>query len=253
MHLLEETTGMKNQLITLVWAVGLHGAAFAQAAPLPILKDGDKWVYNVKVEQSPQGSTLRKWESSVVRASSSSVVIARKPQDSNLPPQEIAMAPDWSRSISVNGKTTTAVKNFDFPLDVGKKWEVSFTQEKPNDKVKLTKRKFLYKVIGWEEVKVAAGTFKALKIEADGEWYDEFFPTSVVAGSRVEASPAGSSVVMQTRNSSTPEPITGKYYKAIWYVPEVKREVKSVEESFSAAGNLGNRTTAELDSFQVQP
>lgn len=242
---------MRSRLLVLVGVLGA-GGVYAQEAPSPHLQDGDKWVYNVKIEQPPQGSTSRKWESSVVRASSSGVVIARKPADSNLPALESAMAPDWSRSASINGKITTTVKNFDFPLQVGKKWEVAFTDEKPNDKLKLVKRTFLYKVVGWEEVKVTAGTFKALKIEADGEWYNEFLPTNVVAGSRIEAGVTGTSVTMQSRNPTTPGPMTGKYYKAIWYAPEVKREVKSVEESFSAGGSMSNRTTAELDSYQVQ-
>lgn len=244
---------MKSHLVALLCTCGGFGVAYSQEAALPSLKEGDRWIYNVKIEQAPQGSTMRKWESSVVRVSSSSVVIARKPSDSNLPPQESAVALDWSRTNSVNGKSTTTYKNFDFPLTVGKKWELEFTEDRPNDKVKLAKRKYLYRVIGWEEVKVAAGTFKALKIEADGEWYNEFLPTSAVAGSRLEAGVAGSSVVMQSRNPTTPDPVTGKFYKAIWYAPEVKREVKSVEESFSASGGLGNRTSTELDSFQVQP
>ena len=243
---------MRLRLPVLVGALVTGTVVHAQEVPLPQLLEGDKWVYNVKIEQPPQGSTSRKWESSVVRASSSSVVIARKPADSNLPAQESAMAPDWSRSASVNGKSTTTVKNFDFPLQVGKKWEVAFTEEKPNDKLKLVKRTFLYKVIGWEEVKVTAGTFKALKIEADGEWYNEFLPTDIVAGSRIEAGASGSSVTVQSRNPTTPGPATGKYYKAIWYAPEVKREVKSVEETFSSGGSLSNRTTAELDSYQMQ-
>ena len=243
---------MRTRLLVLLGMFGASAVVHAQEVPLPQLLEGDKWVYNVKIEQPPQGSTSRKWESSVVRASSSSVVIARKPADSNLPAQESAMAPDWSRSASVNGKSTTTVKNFDFPLQVGKKWEVAFTEEKPNDKLKLVKRTFLYKVIGWEEVKVTAGTFKALKIEADGDLYNEFLPTNIVAGSRIEAGASGSSVTVQSRNPTTPGPATGKYYKAIWYAPEVKREVKSVEETFSSGGSLSNRTTAELDSYQVQ-
>ena len=243
---------MRTRLLVLLGMFGASAVVHAQEVPLPQLLEGDKWVYNVKIEQPPQGSTSRKWESSVVRASSSSVVIARKPADSNLPAQESAMAPDWSRSASVNGKSTTTVKNFDFPLQVGKKWEVAFTEEKPNDKLKLVKRTFLYKVIGWEEVKVTAGTFKALKIESDGEWYNEFLPTNIVAGSRIEAGASGSSVTVQSRNPTTPGPATGKYYKAIWYAPEVKREVKSVEETFSSGGSLSNRTTAELDSYQMQ-
>jgi hypothetical protein len=234
-------------------ALGAAASVHAQEATLPSVKAGDKWVYNVTIDAPPKGSTTRKWESSVVRAGSSGVVLARKPVDSNLPPKEIAIETDWSRRASINGKLTTVAKNFDFPLRVGKTWELAVTDEKPNDKVKLAKRTYQYRVVGWEEIKVAAGTFNALKIEADGEWYAEFLPTNAVAGSRLEAGAAGSRVIAESHKPTTPKPATGKYYKAFWYVPEVKREVKSVEETFSSQGNISNRTTAELDSFQVQP
>ena len=243
---------MKFRLLVTLVLLCLNVNIYGQEAPMPNLQEGDKWVYNIKIDQLPQGSMTRKWEFSVVRVSSSSVVVARKPVDSNLPPQESAFANDWSRSTSVNGKITTTLKNFDFPLQVGKKWEVAFTDEKPNDKIRSVKRSFTYKVIGWEEVKVTAGTFKAIKIEADGEWFNEFSPTNIIAGSRVESGATGSSVTMESRNSSTPKSTSGKYYKAIWYAPEVKREVKSVEETFNADSSISNRTTAELDSLQVQ-
>ena len=244
---------MKYSPLIFACALSVSIAALAQDAPMPSLHEGDKWIFNVKIDQSPGGSSSRKWESSVVRASSSSLVIARKPTDSNLPPQEAMMASDWSSSASVNGKMTTTVKNFDFPLKQGKKWDISYITEKPNDKIKLVKRTFSYKVLGWEEIKVAAGTFKALKIEAEGDWHHEFLPTNALAASRVEAGSSGNSVIMQTRSATTPEAAAGKYYKAIWYVPEVKREVKLIEETFNSAGGVSNRTTLELESYQVQP
>jgi len=244
---------MKYSPLIFACALCVSVAAFAQEALIPSLHEGDKWVFNVKIDQPPGGSSSRKWESSVVRASSSSLVIARKPTDSNLPPQEAMVASDWSSSASVNGKMTTTVKNFDFPLKPGKKWDVSYITERPNDKIKLVKRSFSYRAVGWEEIKVAAGTFKALKIEAEGDWYHEFLPTNALVASRVEAGSSGNSVIMQSRNATTLEPATGKYYKAIWYVPEVKREVKIIEETFNSGGGVSNRTTLELDSYQVQP
>ena len=244
---------MNFKLFLLLCALGAGSVGFAQEAPLPKLNEGDKWIYNVKVEQPPGGSTTRKWEASIVRAGSTSVVMARKPSDSNLPPQEISFAPDWSRSTSVNGKLTTTVKNFDFPMKPGKTWDISFTENQPNEKLKLVKRSFQYKVIGWEDVKVPAGTFKAIKIETDGDWYHEFLPSNAVIGSRVESGASGNSVAVQSRNAVTPGPMTGKYYKAFWYAPEVKREVKAIEETFTTSGSVSNRTTAELDSYSVQP
>ncbi len=228
-------------------------AASAQDAPLPLLKEGDKWSYSVKTESPQSGSTTRKWDNAIMRVSSTSMVLARKPADSNLPAQESMIAADWSRSTSLNGKLTTTYKLFDFPMQPGKTWTTTNSEDNPSEKLKLVRRTFNYKVIGWEEVKVPAGTFRALKIESDGDWYHEFQPSNAVAGSRVESGPAGSHIAVQTRNAAQQGPITGKHYKAIWYVPEVKREVKLVEESFSTTGAMGQRTTLELDSYQVAP
>ena len=112
---------MKFRLLAILILLRFNVNIYAQEAQTPNLQEGDKWVYSIKIDQLPQGSTTRKWEFSVERVSSSSVVVSRKPVDSNLPPQESAFGNDWSRSTSVNGKITKTLKNFDFPLQVGKK------------------------------------------------------------------------------------------------------------------------------------
>ena len=227
--------------------------ALAQEAAQPKVREGDKWVYIVKTEGPTVPSATRKWEATVVRASTGSMVIASKPTDSNLPAREAMLAPDWTRSASVNGKLITTIKDFDFPLQIGKKWEVAFENERPNDRVKLTKNMKRYTVVAWEEVKVPAGTFKALKIEADGEWFNDFEASPTVSSTVSQSGPSGSATGSVNRNPMQRGPATGKLYKAVWYVPEIKREVKMIDESFGADGTMGSRTTAELESHSVQP
>lgn len=55
----------------------------------------------------------------------------------------------------------------DFPLEVGKKWDFSYR----NLDLRATFQRW-NRVEGWEEVKVPAGTFKALKIRSDGRRLD---------------------------------------------------------------------------------
>jgi len=43
---------------------------------------------------------------------------------------------------------------------------------------------------------------------------------------------------------------TGRLYKAFWYVPEVKRWVRSIEEDCSSTGVRNARYTMELETFQ---
>jgi hypothetical protein len=57
-------------------------------------------------------------------------------------------------------------------------------------------------------------------------------------------------MVTQVQKART-EPATGRTYKAFWYVPEVRRWVKSVEEYYGSGGVRNERFTMELESFKV--
>jgi hypothetical protein len=59
-------------------------------------------------------------------------------------------------------------------------------------------------------------------------------------------------VVMQT-NKVTPQTVTGRLYKAFWYVPDVKRQVKSDEEYFNTSGVQSEQDGDELESYKVSP
>jgi hypothetical protein len=98
-------------------------------------------------------------------------------------------------------------------------------------------------------VEVPAGKFKALKIEADGSWSGEIAPktTATIA---TQAGAQGTTAVAQTANI-TAETVTGRLYQAYWYAPEVKREVKSVEENYDTNGVRNARFTNELESYKV--
>jgi hypothetical protein len=46
---------------------------------------------------------------------------------------------------------------------------------------------------------------------------------------------------------------SGRTYKAFWYVPEVRRWVKSVEEYYASSGVRNEKYTGELESFNLTP
>jgi hypothetical protein len=60
----------------------------------------------------------------------------------------------------------------------------------------------------------------------------------------------GATVVTQVQNTSERN-TSGRLYKAFWYVPEVKRWVKSVEEYYSSGGVRNERYAQELQSFKA--
>lgn len=227
--------------------------AQAQEVPAPQLHAGDKWLFQLRLETPPTASSTRHWENTIQRVGSGGMVLATKPVDSNQPPTETLLQEDWSRMVSINGKTVTSSKLFDFPLRPGKTWTLDLTEAHPNPRLKSVRNKMDYKVVGWEDVTVPAGTFKAVKIEAEGEWYQEFERTDATASTAVQMGAAGSTAVAQTRAPTTPEPRSGRFYRAIWYVPEAKRGVKFIFETIGPTGSIMRRETGELESFAVQP
>jgi hypothetical protein len=55
-------------------------------------------------------------------------------------------------------------------------------------------RKLKYRVVGWEDVEVPAGKFKALKIEADGSWSGEI-AARTTASTATQAGAQGTTAV----------------------------------------------------------
>lgn len=166
-----------------------------------------------------------------------------------MPPREQLIGPDWSRFRSVNGHETVVNKPLSFPLSIGKTWVVEYTEDHPNRQHSSEHIRTTYRVTGWEDVTVPAGTFHALKIEADGEWSAAIAPAlAAVSGARLDAQ--GTTTVMQT-NKIGAAIFTGRTYKAFWYVPAVKRCVKVVEEVYDPNGVRNQRYSDELESYKV--
>lgn len=223
-------------------------AARAESVARPIFDPNDTWSYRLTVQRG-----------SLVKQSHIVVSVTRVGADGVLVSQKTDAAPgrvvsqlygrDWSVRRSVNGQEITVDKPFAFPLEVGKGWRIEYTEQNPNPQ-KIRETDVLpFKVVGWEDVTVPAGKFHALKIEAFGRWTADLSPRVVInatiARSRgVAATRAESRVVKGVR-------VSGRYYKCFWYVPEVKRWVKSIEENYSANGSLGDSTADELEHFDV--
>lgn len=229
-------------------AVVFAGHAKAETVGAPRIMANDTWTYQDTVEDKAGWHQTRD-ETTVVRDGPSAIVVSTKQAGSTMPPREQLTGLDWSRSRSVNGHETTVNRPLSFPMSIGKTWTVDYSEDHPNRQHSNEHFKSVYKVVGWEDVTVPAGTFHALKIEADGNWTAVTAPAvSAVAGSRVDAQ--GATTVMQTGRSIATT-AAGRTYKAFWYVPAVKKWVKSVEEYYDSNGVRYQRFTGELQAFQV--
>jgi hypothetical protein len=238
---------MKKTWLVLA-ATLVPACALADAIDAPSLKPGDTWVYQDTVEKGSNGFSRSTSELSVVRTTTSGIYYTSRPSGSAQPPHEIVSGPDWSRIRNINGTETTINKPLSFPLKTGRSWNVQYAEQHPSKEHKLEQWSIKYTVVGTETVDVPAGKFSAIKIEAEGTWVAEIEPRStVVQGTQVGAN--GSTTVAQTQNIAEAK-VTGRAYKAFWYVPEMKRWVKAVEEYYSANGVRNERYTNELVSFK---
>lgn len=229
----------------------LSASAAAQTVQAPSVESGDTWTYRATVERGPTGWSQTHDEVAVTRVTHSTIFFDTKVSGSTQPPKEIFLGADWSRSRDVNGKETLVNRPFAFPLSPGKTWDLTYTEQHPNRAHQSETFSDTYTVVGWESVQVPAGTYRALKIEAEGHWQAQLAPAQTV---RQGAQVTGSDTTMVTQvQKTTPRAVTGRMYKAFWYAPEVKRWVKSVEEYYSSAGVRNERYTQELERYKPGP
>lgn len=232
-----------------VLALGGYGSAHAQSVDAPTFSVGDSWVYTNTTETGTQGWVRKDETITVERVGSDGLLIAAKQEGSTQPPVERLVGLDWSRSRDVNGKQQVVNRPLVFPLSQGKKWRVEYTEANPNRQHTSESFRSEYVVIGWEDVQVPAGTFKALKIESQGEWTALVAP-SVSTDTHAQVASGAMATVSQSQ-ITTPRTVSGKLYKAFWYVPSEKRFVKAVEEYYDSKGVRSQRYTEELNSSKL--
>lgn len=222
--------------------------ANAESVPAPAIEQGDSWTYVETLETAPNGWRQTHDEIDVLRTTPEHIYITSRQAGSTQAASELVTGADWSRSRNVNGIETTVNRPLSFPLSTGKSWEVKYTEAHPNPKHDSETFDSRYKVVGPETVDVPAGKFNAIKIEAEGEWTAKMAPMHTASGATI-SNGSGATIVMNTRNVA-PVPATGRLYKAFWYVPEIGRWVKSVEEYYNGNGVRTQRMSSELESFK---
>lgn len=225
----------------------LSSHCLAQSLELPAVHTGDSWRYVSTVERGPSGWTQTRDDVIVTRVTGSTIYFSQKQSGSTEPARDVYAGTDWSRIRDVNGKEMVVGRPLSFPMSIGKSWTVQYTEQHPNKNHKSEQWDNKFTVVGYENVDVPAGKFHALKIECEGHWTAELEPAqSVVQGARTSD---GTTSMVTEVNHTVPGSTSGRIYKALWYVPEVKRWVKSVDEYYSSGGVRNERYTNELVSF----
>lgn len=235
---------------TVFFASLAMSTVFAHAEPVlqPTFQQTDSWAYHNSVRANGH-----------VRESRITISLQRVGSDRIVTNQIDDAFPDrvgsrmygldWTFRRSVNGKETIVLEPLSFPLDVGKTWTVKYEEANPNPQKLREIDVHHYKVIGWEDISVPAGKFHALKIESKGSWTADLMPHLV---NNALASRQGNVTALSTERLLTlSKRVSGDYYEAFWYVPAIKRWVKSTEENYSSNGELASVTSTELESYTI--
>jgi hypothetical protein len=223
---------------SLVAVLGCAQIDHRNAIGAPNLKVGEAWTYSV-VEVDLRDSERKRREYSVTRevakVTSSEVwvhdqqaVFAGRPVlrkfDNQSNPIEHPL-PDNSKIV----RFEPHLPRFVFPLAPNQTWRRNFTVTKLESRELGDLGQSEGKVIGWEEISVVVGHFKALKIETLTPYY---------AGKR-------------TRIIFADPKLHGGAQEQFWYVPELKNVIKYVRKDY-VGGDQVHLTESELIDYKLE-
>jgi hypothetical protein len=185
----------------------------------PSIQVGDSYVYESRDPADPASalSTRRTVTSTKGKVTLSSLNLDNK----RAKPRSLVFDRQWNlistRSPDKSGKDySPPLKYYDFPLFHGKTWVQTSTET--DIKTGATRIHTISGTVGgWERVSVPAGTFRAIKVQLVTELFDP------ITGER------------------TPGTDTS------WYVPEVRRSVKS-----ETGGKDGRRGLIQLLHYELK-
>jgi hypothetical protein len=206
---------MSACLLSLSFAVA-SAAPAQEAVPAPSFRVGDTWVYTLQ-DRFDRAMGIAKVTETVTTVSEKGIEtsITGDPRDTHR---------RYTRELNVlrglNMDFDPMVPNYSFPLSPGKRWEGKYTfpSAATGARVNVSQQG---RVEGWEEIKVPAGTFKAVKMTLTRD-FDGVSPSGMRFSRRFE--------------------VTN------WYAPEVRWPVRRETKSPSFQDEL-----VELLEFRPGP
>jgi hypothetical protein len=218
------------------------------SVPAPVFKAGDAWVVDQAVQKGTAGFARQRLDQSIERLNSDSMVVSVKADGAQTAPVNRIVGQDWSLKLALDGEQKTTAQPLLFPLRPGESWTSDWVDPRQQGNQLTAHFKRTYKVVGWEDVTVPAGTFHCLKIEANGTADGEFVVPSVAQATAVGQPGSATGVTHVQQGGRGVRHITT--YDAIWYAPELKHMVKSIQEQYNASEVMVERDTEELVSFK---
>jgi hypothetical protein len=214
--------GKRAALAALFASLALFSVAAAARPDAPVaqpeVKVGERWTY--RRMNYRMGRPAGVYEIRVVFAERGVIQVVGTGKGSD---QEIdtTYTAEWNAVSTRNRIFVPHTGWLRFPLQVGNVYEAVFEARMPKKGDAHSRQQRTVKVLGWEDVVVPAGRFRALKIESAGPYQ------------RLD------------------KPVAGRARNVIWYAPEVKRWVK-LELEITTGRGLVEHSGEELVRFVLQ-
>jgi hypothetical protein len=193
--------------------------ACAQEVARPDVRVGDRWTYQ-RMDYDA-GKSRGRYEMRVVFAERGVIQVVNTSQG-KAEEVDATFTAEWNAVTSAGRVFNPHTGWFRFPLRIGDGWQSSFETILPK-KQATSRNERSVKVVGWEEVVVPAGKFRALKVVADGGYQG-------------------------LENTSR----AGTARNTIWYVPAIKRWVKIINENRPSGRGAGEHFGEELVDYKLQ-
>jgi hypothetical protein len=161
----------------------------------PYVEIGDCWAY--RTENMNNKGPIGEYNMCVSLVDpSKNVILAVATRKSDGREFDVSFDTAWNPRTSIMGFIIAGDARFlRFPADVGDTYSFEYETRRPNEIQVLGRSTYNVKVVGWEDVTVPAGRFRALKVQGEGTGFSS--------------------------GQSWPQSFT------IWYVPEVNNVVKT--------------------------
>ncbi len=235
-------------LLCLEFGPGLAWALDAESVAQPAFRAGDSWVQERTTEKGSSGFAQVLLDMVVERVDGETMVVGLKRDGAPGNYEDQVVGTDWSHHRVLDGDDTVTVRPMKFPLRVGKTWSIDYTDNAHRGRQMQDHVRRTYKVVGWEDVTVPAGTFRAVKVEANGV-DDAVVSVPNRAGSTAMSTNGAALSVSGVQRGGLAR-VTRRTYAALYYVPEVKNWVKAVEEQYNTDVVLVLRETTTLMSWK---
>ena len=226
-------------------------AADLKSTPAPSFKVGDTWVFDQTIEKGQTGFSQVRIDLAIERLNDSTMMVGIKRDGAPTAFEDHVVGKDWSLREVIDGQETATTRPFTFPMSVGDSWTIDYTDSIRRGAQTSLHVHQTYKVVGWEDVTVPAGTYRALKIEANGVDNGTIQTPAAAVGGAV-AGAGGATTIMHTQRGGQ-SVLTRKSYDEIYYVPELNSQVKSVEEQYNSEDVRVSRQTRVMVAYKKAP